>query len=29
MGRDVVKQMTAGEYERLETIPFYVTVGRV
>jgi len=29
MGRQVVDQMTAGEYERRETIPFYVTVGRV
>jgi len=29
MGRDVVEQMQAGEYERRETVPFYVTVGRV
>jgi SAM-dependent methyltransferase len=29
MGRDVVEQMQAGEYRRRETIPFYVTVGRV
>ncbi|HKJ59479.1 MAG TPA: methyltransferase domain-containing protein [Halobacteriales archaeon] len=29
MGRDVIAQMRAGEYEREETVPFYVTVGRV
>ena len=29
MGRDVVTQMQAGEYERRETTPFFVTVGRV
>ncbi|MFC7019901.1 MULTISPECIES: class I SAM-dependent methyltransferase [Haloarcula] len=29
MGRDVVAQMQAGEYERRETTPFFVTVGRV
>lgn len=29
MGRDVVERMQAGEYERVERVPFYVTVGRV
>lgn len=29
MGRDVIEQMGAGEYERTETVPFFVTVGRV
>ena len=29
MGRDVVEQMRSSEYEREETVPFYVTVGRV
>jgi SAM-dependent methyltransferase len=29
MGRDVVAQMREEEYERRETIPFFVTVGRV
>jgi len=29
MGRDVVEQMQAGTYRRVETVPFYVTVGRV
>ena len=29
MGREVVDQMQAGDYRRRETIPFYVTVGRV
>jgi len=29
MGRTVVDQMRASEYERRETVPFYVTVGRV
>ena len=29
MGRDVVEQIQSGEYERDETVPFYVTVGRV
>jgi SAM-dependent methyltransferase len=29
MGREVIDQMAAGEYERHETIPFFVTVGRV
>lgn len=29
MGRTVVDQMQSGEYRRRETIPFYVTVGRV
>lgn len=29
MGRTVVEQMGAGEYERTETVPFFVTVGRV
>ena len=29
MGRDVVAQIRAGVYEREETVPFYVTVGRV
>jgi len=29
MGRQVVEQMRAGEYWRRETVPFYVTVGRV
>jgi len=29
MGRDVVAQMQAEEYERRETVPFFVTVGQV
>jgi SAM-dependent methyltransferase len=29
MGRDVVEQMSEREYERRETVPFFVTVGRV
>jgi SAM-dependent methyltransferase len=29
MGRQAVEQMQAGEYRRTETIPFFVTVGRV
>lgn len=29
MGRSVLEQMSAGEYERSETIPFFVTVGEV
>jgi len=29
MGRTVVDQMKRGEYRRRETVPFYVTVGRV
>ncbi|RKD98154.1 class I SAM-dependent methyltransferase [Halopiger aswanensis] len=29
MGRDVVDQMETGDYEREETVPFFVTVGRV
>ncbi|ADJ15925.1 class I SAM-dependent methyltransferase [Halalkalicoccus jeotgali] len=29
MGREVIGQMQAGEYERTERVPFYVTVGRV
>jgi SAM-dependent methyltransferase len=29
MGRTVVEQMQAGEYRQTETVPFYVTVGRV
>jgi ubiquinone/menaquinone biosynthesis C-methylase UbiE len=29
MGRDVVRAMSDGEYERREVVPFYVTVGRV
>ena len=29
MGRDVIEQMGTGEYERTETVPFFVTVGRV
>jgi len=29
MGRDVVDQMQSEEYVRTETVPFYVTVGRV
>lgn len=29
MGRGVVDQMREGTYERVESIPFYVTVGRV
>jgi SAM-dependent methyltransferase len=28
VGREAVEQMQAGEYERTETVPFYVTVGR-
>lgn len=29
MGRQVVEQMADGEYRRRETVPFYVTTGRV
>ncbi len=29
MGRAVIDQMQDGDYERRETVPFYVTVGRV
>ncbi|MFB6142246.1 MAG: class I SAM-dependent methyltransferase [Halorientalis sp.] len=29
MGREAVAQMQAGEYRRRETVPFYVTTGRV
>lgn len=29
MGRETIDQMQAGEYERVERVPFYVTVGRV
>jgi SAM-dependent methyltransferase len=29
MGRTVIDQMRAGEYRRVETVPFYVTTGRV
>lgn len=29
MGRTVVEQMAAGEYEREAVVPFYVTAGRV
>ncbi len=29
MGREVVAQMQAEDYERVETVPFHVTVGRV
>ncbi|SFC55296.1 Methyltransferase domain-containing protein [Halobiforma haloterrestris] len=29
MGRNVVAQMEAREYEREETVPFFVTVGRI
>ncbi len=29
MGRSVAEQMRAGEYHRTETVPFYVTVGRL
>lgn len=29
MGREVSRQMQAGTYERKETVPIYVTVGRV
>lgn len=29
MGRNVVEQMQSGEYERVEIVPFDVTVGRV
>jgi len=29
MGREVVAQMQAGEYRQSETVPFFVTVGRV
>ncbi|MFB6072057.1 MAG: class I SAM-dependent methyltransferase [Halobacterium sp.] len=29
MGREVVEQMQDNDYERVETVPFYVTVGRV
>ncbi len=29
MGRDVVEQMSAGEYERRAVVPFYVVVGEV
>lgn len=29
MGREAIEQMRDGTYERTETVPFYVTVGRV
>jgi hypothetical protein len=29
MGREVVDAIGAGEYERVEYVPFDVTVGRV
>ncbi|MBV0923928.1 class I SAM-dependent methyltransferase [Halomicroarcula limicola] len=29
MGRDVISQMQTDDYERRETVPFFVTVGRV
>ncbi|MFC6904702.1 class I SAM-dependent methyltransferase [Halalkalicoccus tibetensis] len=29
MGREAIEQMQTGEYERVERVPFYVTVGRV
>jgi SAM-dependent methyltransferase len=29
MGRDVIEAMRAGTYERVETTPYFVTVGRV
>lgn len=29
MGREVVEQMAEESYERVETVPFFVTVGRV
>jgi len=29
MGREAVRQLGDGEYRRRETVPFYVTVGRV
>jgi SAM-dependent methyltransferase len=29
MGRTAIEQIRDGEYERTETVPFYVTVGRV
>lgn len=29
MGREAVRQIRDGEYRRRETVPFYVTVGRV
>ncbi|MDL5361649.1 class I SAM-dependent methyltransferase [Halalkalicoccus sp. NIPERK01] len=29
MGREAIEQMQAGEYERVERVPFYVTVGRI
>ena len=29
MGRSVIAQMRAGEYERVEVVPFYVTVGQL
>jgi SAM-dependent methyltransferase len=29
MGREAIEQMQLGEYERVERVPFYVTVGRV
>lgn len=29
MGRETIEQMQTGEYERVERVPFYVTVGRV
>ncbi|KYH27443.1 ubiquinone/menaquinone biosynthesis C-methyltransferase UbiE [Halalkalicoccus paucihalophilus] len=29
MGREAISQMQADEYERVERVPFYVTVGRV
>jgi hypothetical protein len=29
MGREAVRQLRDGEYHRRETVPFYVTVGRI
>jgi SAM-dependent methyltransferase len=29
MGRDVVDQMAAGSYERTESVPFFISVGRL
>ena len=29
MGREAVRQVGEGSYRRRETVPFYVTVGRV
>ena len=29
MGRAAIRQLRAGEYRRRETVPFYVTVGKV